>query len=230
VRFVVRLLVRLLVPLFLLAAVVPWLPRLLAAIDPLPAHADALYVFAGDVPDRARCATEIYARGVAPLVVFGGSRIAPELLAVDRPMTDAAVNATVAMQAGLPIEATVVLPEGTSTWEDAGVLRRWAEGKGVHSIVAVTSPAHSRRARLVLQLVARAVPLEIAVYSCGAPLEPASLWFLEERPLVQVSNEALKLGLYLARYLVPAWAGHGPLPGDRAPDPTASSARPQRTP
>jgi uncharacterized SAM-binding protein YcdF (DUF218 family) len=212
----VRRIVRLLVPLFLLAAVVPWLPRLLTDLDPAPARADALFVFAGDVPDRPRCAAELHARGLAPLVVFGGSRVAPELLAVDRPMTDAAVNATVAMQAGLPIDAAVVLPEGTSTWEDAAVLRRWAESSGKKKITAITSPIHSRRARLALSLAARPAGLEIAVVSCGEAPSPGSLWWLEERPLVQVSNETLKLLLYTARYFVPAWLSLGPLPGDDA--------------
>lgn len=211
-----RLLLRLLAPVLLVAAIVPWLPRLLTATDDLPAHADAIFVFAGDVPDRARCAAELHARGVAPVVVFGGSRIAPELIAVDRPMTDAAVNATVAMQAGLPIEAAIVVPEGTSTWEDAGVLRRWAERAGKQTLVAVTSPIHSRRARLTLGLAARASGLQIAVVSCAEPAGPASLWWLEERPLVQVGNEVLKLALYVARYLAPAWLGLGPAPGDVA--------------
>lgn len=211
-----RRLLRALVPLLLLAAVVPWLPQLLTATDPLPAGADALFVFAGDVPDRPRCAAELWKRGLAPRVAFGGGRILPELAAVERPMTDAAVNATVAMQAGLPIEATVVLPEGTSTWEDAGVLRRWAERDDVRSIVAVTSPIHSRRARLTLDLVEQAAGVEIAVTTCGEPASPGSLWWLEERPLIQVANETLKLGLYLVRYLVPSWLGLRPPPGEGA--------------
>lgn len=209
-----RLLLRLLVPVVLVAALVPWLPRLLTDTDPVPARADAIFVFAGDVPDRPRCAAELHARGVAPLVVFGGSRIAPELLAVDRPMTDAAVNATVAMQAGLPIDAAVVVPEGTSTWEDAAVLRRWAERAGARSLVVVTSAIHSRRAKLTLDLMARATGLEVAVVSCNEAPGPGSLWWLEERPLVQVSNETLKLGLYTARYFVPAWISLGPVPGE----------------
>ena len=209
-----RLLLRLLVPVFLVVALVPWLPRLLTDTDPVPARADAIFVFAGDLPDRARCAAELHARGVAPVVVFGGSRVAPELLAVDRPMTDAAVNATVAMQAGLPIDAAVVLPEGTSTWEDAAVLRRWAEGAGAARVVAVTSPIHSRRAKLALDLAGRAAGLDIAVVSCSEAPGPGSLWWLEERPLVQVGNETLKLGLYTARYFVPAWTSFGPAPGD----------------
>lgn len=211
-----RRLFRLLVPLLLLAALVPWLPRLLTDSDPAPAHADAIFVFAGDVPDRARCAAELYKRGVAPQVVFGGSRVLAELIAVDRPMTDAAVNATVAMQAGLPIEAAIVLPEGTSTWEDAGVLRRWAEREAKQTLVAVTSPIHSRRAKLTIDLAARASGLDVTVVSCGEPPGPGSLWWLEERPLVQVANETLKLGLYTVRYLVPAWLGLGPAPGDAA--------------
>lgn len=209
-----RLVLRLLVPLLLVAALVPWLPSLLTATDPLPPRADAIFVFAGDVPDRPRCAAELHARGVAPRVVFGGGRTLAELIAVDRPMTDAAVNATIAMQAGLPIEAAVVLPEGTSTWEDAGVLRGWAEKNGARTIVAVTSPIHSRRARLTLALVARAGGFAVAVHACGEPLPPGSLWWLEERPLVQVVSETLKLVLYTTRYFVPAWTGLGPVPGE----------------
>lgn len=212
-----RRLLRSLLLLLLLAAVLPWLPRLLTSTDPLPPHADALFVFAGDVPDRPRCAAELWKRGIAPRVVFSGGRILPELEAVERPMTDAAVNATIAMQAGLPIEATVVLPEGTSTWEDAGVLRRWAERDDVRSIVAVTSPIHSRRVRLTLDLVERTSGIEIAVVTCGEPASPGSLWWLEERPLVQVANETIKLGLYFVRYLVPSWLGLRPPPGDAAP-------------
>jgi uncharacterized SAM-binding protein YcdF (DUF218 family) len=121
------------------------------------------------------------------------------------------------MQAGLPIEAAVVLPEGTSTWEDVGVLRRWAEGAGRPSIVVVTSPIHSRRARLTLDAMARTTGLEVAVVACGKPASPGSLWWLEERPLVQVANETLKLGLYLVRYLVPTWLGLRSPPGDAAP-------------
>lgn len=212
---------RRLVPLLLLAALLPWLPRLLTRTDPVPAHADALFVFAGDVPNRPRCAAELYARGVAPRVVFSGGRVLAELIAVDRPMTDAAVNATIAMQAGVPIEATVVLPEGTSTWEDVAVLRRWAEAEGARSVVAVTSPIHSRRARLTLDLAARAGGFEVAVTTCDAPASPGSLWFLEERPLIQVTNETLKLLLYAVRFLAPAWLGFGPAPGDSPhPDPT----------
>ena len=214
-----RRLLRAIVPFLLLAAVLPWLPLLLNATDPLPARADALFVFAGDVPARPRCAAELYAKGVAPRVVFGGGRIAPELEAVERPMTDAAVDATIAMQAGVPIDATVVLPEGTSTWEDAGVLRRWAEKEDAQSVVAVTSPLHSRRARMTLDLVTRATGIPIAVVTCGEPLSPGSLWWLDERPLVQVTNEALKLGLYLVRYVVPARLGLRPPPGDAASPP-----------
>lgn len=212
-----RRLLRALVPLLLLAAAVPWLPQLLTASDPLPERADALYVFAGDVPARPLCAAELYARGVAPRVAFGGGRILPELEAVERPMTDAAVNATIALQAGVPIEATVVLPEGTSTWEDAAVLRRWAESQGLESVVAVTSPLHSRRARLVLDLVERATGVRIAVATCGETFAPGSLWFLDERPSIQVNNETLKLGLYLVRYVLPARLGLRPPPGETTP-------------
>ena len=67
-----------------------------------------------------------------------------------------------------------------------------------------------------LALVARSSGLAISVHSCGQPLGPDSLWWLQERPLVQVANESLKLGLYATRHLLPAWLGLGGAPGDAA--------------
>jgi uncharacterized SAM-binding protein YcdF (DUF218 family) len=197
-------LVAVLVPLAVLLA---HLPTFLVASDPLPPSADAIFVFAGDVPERARCAAELHRRGLAPLVVFSGSVVRPELAAVGQRLSEAELNAHIAREAGLPTAATVVLPEGTSTWEDAEVLRRWSESTGARRLVAVTSALHARRARRTLQLVLAGTDVEVALIACGRRLGPGSRWWLEERSLVAVANEALKLGLYSIRYFAPAAMG-----------------------
>jgi uncharacterized SAM-binding protein YcdF (DUF218 family) len=207
-------------PLLLTAALIlalPWLPALLRASDPLPVRADAIYVFAGKVPERARCAAELYRAGLAPTVVFGGASVRPELEAIGSPLSDAAVNALVARQGGVPEAAEVVLPLGTSTWEDAYVLRDWIQSSGARTVVAVTSPIHSRRARRTLRFAIPPAAADVRVVACGESYPPGSGWYLDEQGLVSVTNEVLKLMLYSVRYFLPAALGLAPEP---APSPT----------
>jgi uncharacterized SAM-binding protein YcdF (DUF218 family) len=186
------------------------LPSWLAVSDPLPARADAIFVFAGEAPERQRCAAELYRTGVAPRLVFSGGVVRGELLALGQPLTEAEVGARVAQSAGVPRDAMTVLPEGTSTWEDGLVLRRWVRDSGAREVVAVTSPLHSRRARRTLRLLLEPLGVNVHVLACGPRLAPTSGWWLDERPLIAVSNEALKMLLYGARHFAPAALGAAP--------------------
>jgi uncharacterized SAM-binding protein YcdF (DUF218 family) len=179
------------------------LPMLLVVSDPLPASADAIFVFAGDVPERPRCAAELYRRGLAPVMVFSGGVVRPELAAAGRPLSEAELDALVARGAGVPAEAEVVISAGTSTWEDAIVLRDWMAAAGARRVVAVTSALHARRARRTLRIVLGPAGGDVTLVACGPRLGIASAWWLEERALVAVANEALKLALYGVRYFAP---------------------------
>jgi uncharacterized SAM-binding protein YcdF (DUF218 family) len=183
------------------------------------------------VPARARCAAQLYRDGLAPLILFSGGRIAPELAVVGRPLPDAQVNAAVAAREGVPGPAIQVLSAGTSTWEDAGVLRSWLLAHPAHEVLAVTSAIHSRRALRTLRIALDGTGASVRITSCEPPASPTSLWWLEERPLVQVLNETAKLLLYTFRYFLPAAVGLlDPPPSVRlaeeAPAQTSSSSPP----
>ena len=212
-RRLLHRLVRLAMVIVPFAAGLAVLPRLLTVSDPLPSRADAIFVFAGDLPERARCAAELYRRGLAPLVVFSGAGIRPELVAVGRPLSDAAVGALVATAAGVPPAAERVIPLGTSTWEDAGVLRRWMQSAGARSVIAVTSPLHSRRARRSIRLALEPIGAEPSLIACGPRLPIGSAWWFAERPLIAVFTESAKLALYALRYFLPTSLGLSPPPG-----------------
>ena len=203
-------------PLLLAAGLLAFaaLPSFLLVSDPPPPRADALYVLPGELPDRPRCAAELYRRGFAPVVLFTGGTVRPEVAAVGQPLPEAALSARVAADAGVPPEAEVVVAEATSTWEDAAAVRRWAERSGARSIVAVTSPLHSRRARRSLRLALDPIGARVTLIACGSRLPPFSPWWLEEKPLIAVTNEALKLAHYGVRYFVPAELGLRPRPGE----------------
>lgn len=172
--------------------------RFLVVTDPIAA-ADAVYVFPGEVPRRARCAAELVRAGLARRVVVSGARIAPVLAAIGMPLTDAEVNARLLREQGVAPDAVVVLNAGTSTREDAEALRQWSDaGQGLGRVIAVTSPSHSRRAKRTLRRVFHGTDIEVRVLACPPTLAPE--WWRQEDTLVQVTDEYLKLFYYLIAY------------------------------
>src|SRR5213593_2084862 len=140
--------------------------RFLVVTDPV-APADALYVFPGEVPRRARCAADLVRAGLARRVVVSGERINPVLAAIGVPLTDAELNARLLREEGVAPEAVVVLNAGTSTREDAEALRTWtAAGQGIGRVIAVTSSTHTRRARRTLRRVFRGTDVDVRVFAC----------------------------------------------------------------
>lgn len=194
----------------LLLVTLPFVPRLLATWDSPPSRAQAIYVFPGQVPERAECGAALYVEGVAPRVVFSGGRVDAELEAIGETIDDASLNARIAHERGVPRHAEVLLHTGSSTWEDAIALGSWMEAQRVRRVIAVTSPTHSRRAAYTLRMALGDLADEIHVYRCGSIYGP--LWWTRERSLVRVTLETLKFGFYVLRYFVPAAVGIDPTP------------------
>lgn len=193
-----------------LCVLLPLVPEMLATSSAPPSKADAIYVFPGQVPERAECGAALYRDGVAPTVVFTGGSVDAELEAVGMNIDDATLNARIAENHGVPPDAEVLLHEGSSTWEDARTLGRWMAHSGARHVVAVTSPTHSRRAQYTLWLALGDLGDGVTVYRCGTIYGP--LWWTQERSLVRVTLEALKLVFYSGRYFIPALVGLDPAP------------------
>jgi uncharacterized SAM-binding protein YcdF (DUF218 family) len=142
--------------LLLAAGTLRFAARILVVADPLPAHADAIVILAGSVPDRALEAADLYRKGVAPLVVVtrepmrrGDASLRDH--GVHLPEGDDLTVAALA-RLGVPPEATLVLRRrAVSTRSEARTIARWACAHRLTSLVVVTSPAHTRRARLILR-------------------------------------------------------------------------------
>jgi uncharacterized SAM-binding protein YcdF (DUF218 family) len=180
--------------------------RFLVVADPLPARADAIVMLAGSVPDRALEAARLYQRGVAPMVVLTRVRLRPAAIALrarevrlpeEHDLARAALTAL-----GVPADASTVLARRAhSTETEARAIARWACRRGLTRLVVITSPTHTRRARLIL---ARALGpgIELAVRPAPAARFPASRWWRSRRAMKDVLAEYEKL---LAYWLVERW-------------------------
>jgi uncharacterized SAM-binding protein YcdF (DUF218 family) len=186
--------------LLMLVAMAPvWLPALaghLVVEDPL-IPADVIVVFAGGHRERPQHAADLYRRGLARRIVLTGGETARAIeLFCDRRVTGAEINAKLLRDAGVPEDAMIVLPRGTSTYEEAEIALDQLRGRGYRSAIAVSSAYHMRRVRTTLLHHRRNEPITVQVSPAPTPDWKPRAWWRDERSLLLVANEYLKLAYY----------------------------------
>jgi len=100
------------------------------------------------------------------------------------------------IQAGVPTSRIELLPGDISgTYDEALLVRRYAQTHALHSLIIVTSDFHTRRTLLAVRHALRGMPIEIGIER-AAPL----LGGLSPRGWYIVVGESIKLAYYYVRY------------------------------
>lgn len=188
--------------------------RFLVIADPLPAHADAIVVMAGSTSDRVLEAAALYRRGLAPIVVLTHERLprgAPTLRARGVRLPESHELARQALrELGVPDAAIRdIRRRARSTRSEARAIARWACRHGLHSVLVVTSPSHTRRARLLLRQ-ALAPRVAVAVRPAPAAFFRAHRWWRDRRASKEILSEYQKLSSF---WLSERWNPPGPCGG-----------------
>ena len=106
-------------------------------------------------------------------------------------------------QAGVPAAAIEVLPgRVSSTYEEAILVRDYAQAHHLKTLLVVTSDFHTRRALWTMRRVLRASPVQVGVEAAApvfATFSPAT-WWSSWAGWRTVLGEYLKLIGYLVRY------------------------------
>jgi uncharacterized SAM-binding protein YcdF (DUF218 family) len=129
--------------------------RFLVSVDP-PAAADAIVVLAGGTPEREIGAADLFRAGFAPRVVLTrepepGGRDALRRRGVAVP-TIIEERQQMLARLGVPPAAQIVLPDTVeSTWAEARAVHAWMGQSGARSLLVVTAPFHTARARFVFR-------------------------------------------------------------------------------
>ena len=181
----------------------PLAGRFLVVADPLPASADAIVVLAGSLRARSLEAARLYKAGIAPRVVVTREILPPGATAlrdagVELPDSDALTRSALA-GLGVPPRAIVTLRRRAySTASEARTIARWACAHGFDSLVVVTSPSHTRRARLVLE---RALGPDVTLTMRPAPNDSfaGDRWYRVRRDAKEVLSEWQKLAHHWLR-------------------------------
>jgi uncharacterized SAM-binding protein YcdF (DUF218 family) len=168
-----------------------------------PLHkADMIFLLNGDYNTRPFYASDLYRKGLVPVIVIARSESKPaELLGLVENPTDIAVE--VLKKRGVPPDSVIVLNETepvTSTFDEMRSLRGYIQANQIRSVILVTSTYHTRRARWILEKELTGLPVTLEV--AGAPNTgfDSSNWWQQEDGLITVNNEYIKLFFYWFKY------------------------------
>jgi len=139
--------------------------------DPLE-HSDAIILLSDDnyYADRAQRASELFRRGLAPVIVASGRRLRPyagigELMVHDL------------SERGVPKDKIEAFPQNAeNTKDEAQAIAQLVAKKKWRTVIVVTSNYHTRRARYILHHV---FPPTVRVLVASAPdgdFDPQSWW------------------------------------------------------
>ncbi len=169
--------------------------------DPL-SQADVICVLAGDPGERCAWAAKLYAREMAPTLILTGGITNGSLEILGLDLNDADIGRIALLQAGVDSVAIDILPEGSSTWEEADFLLNYCLQKNWKRVIVVSSSFHTRRVHGVFVNKFKQAGIEALI--SGAPPLPGDYkletWWKSEKGLLFVNNEYLKLMYYAWKY------------------------------
>ncbi len=162
-------------------------------------EADLIVILGGGAADRVWQAVELYQSGYAKWILATGMKYEmPGLVA-----TWPELARREAVSLGVPEDAFILEDRPTSTYEDAIYVKEDMLDRGFKSAIIVSSPHHTRRARMVFRKVFKDhkdislqfVPVENGRFQ-------VKKWWTREEELIGVVNEYCKLVFYFFKYII----------------------------
>jgi len=188
-KLLLFLLVILLLPLFFYSLILNNLANSLIVRDKL-LPADCIVVLAGDANgERVTQGVKLFNFGLSKKIMMSGGQLAWRLTAADWMQKQA-------LFMGVPASAIITENQSASTRENALLTLPILKAQGVKSIILVTSPYHSYRAKKVFEKVF--IPAGISVVSCPATQSDfkAKDWWKRHEDTQYVVHELFSLVLY----------------------------------
>jgi len=170
------------------------------------ARADAIVVLAGSSAyiERAHTAAKLFAAGRAPLIVLTNDNVRSGWSAAQQRNPLFIERAAEELAAtGVDRKQIEFIPSPvTNTHDEAVQIRDYAQSRGWHSIIVVTSGYQSRRALWTLQRVLQGTPVEVGIDPAptGQQSPAPAVWWCSSFGWKSVAGEYAKIIYYRLRY------------------------------
>ncbi len=182
--------------------------RWLIVQDPVP-KSDAIVVLSGGDGERLHAAIDLYKQGRADnLLIVGPDVPFLKIYTGEDSLTQGEAKRRIALRKGIPPEAILTSLGANSTWAEAQSALREARALRWRSIIVVTDPFHTRRARATFRKVFNGSGVAVRMYHLpiGRSSQNPEHWWDRESDGVAVFTETLKLFFYAHTHGVWPWS------------------------
>lgn len=163
-------------------------------------QADAIFVLSGGGYDRGNEAAAIYKQKYASKIVCTGANPMYELRVFGIDTLECNMTAINLRRHQIPDSAIVVVPQGTSTKQEATVIYNYCQKHNFKTIILVSSKLHTRRSKMVFDKENKDQQLKIVVRGAGSSRYNELTWWQTEDGLIAMNTELLKTLYYLIKY------------------------------
>jgi uncharacterized SAM-binding protein YcdF (DUF218 family) len=172
----------------------PWIGEFLVVADPLQ-KADALVLLSGDEDPRVAYGAQLFQQGYAGWFILTDMHL--ETIPESQGVYSARVKLKT-LEQGVPDERILIIPAQVSTtYEEAIRLKEFTVSKGFRSLIVVTSPYHTRRARWLLRDVFSSSGVALVVRPVSNHSYQAEAWWRDSMDRKQTVMEYAKAGAHL---------------------------------
>lgn len=162
-----------------------------------PEKVEAIFVLSGSPFDRANAAANLYKKGLAPTVITVGRNIPHDFKAFGLEVYESQLTKNQLINEGVDSTAIIVIPEGTSTMEEAEIILKYSLKHNLNSVIIVSSDFHTRRVKQVFKKMFEKEAIEVNIQGAASSVYDEEAWWKDEYGLIAVNNEYVKLIYYL---------------------------------
>lgn len=162
-----------------------------------PVKTRYLFVLSGGAYDRGHEAARLYKAGLVDTIVCTGENIQQNLLALGIDINEAQLTDSALVRFGVPQERILLLQKGTSTLQEASVIRDFCLKKGQLRASVLSDKFHTGRAKELIKPVLKKEGIELTMIGSPSSQYNEDRWWESENGLIMVNNEYAKKLYYL---------------------------------
>jgi uncharacterized SAM-binding protein YcdF (DUF218 family) len=162
-----------------------------------PVKTRYLFVLSGGAYDRGHEAARLYKAGLVDTLVCTGENIQQNLLALGIDINEAQLTDSALVLFGVPQERIIVVPKGTSTLQEASVIRDFCLKKGQLRASVLSDKFHTGRAKELIKPILKKEGIGLTMIGSPSSQYDEDRWWDSENGLIMVNNEYAKKLYYL---------------------------------